>query len=406
MTRWLLLCLSLSLGLGLLLSACATPPEPPRATLWGPATRAGRAPQAEAPALAVDDATGWQMLVWTGSGEGRPRLFARHATAGTVHMLALDVIAPFGVTLYPAQDAHFHLLWLDTPAPDEPPALFAALINAEGIAIQAPTRLSSAPVYHYTAALDAQQALRVVWSAGLLAEPGLWTRRIDGRGRVGFPVDLAAAGDYPALLPAADGLRLYWLAGRAQVSHSRLTGDTLSEAAPLTDSVALNPGDWLESFQAAADGTHGYLLWQITRMDGSAETWLSSGERTRRAWPPPLRLFIPPTAPGSLETGFNSGAVEITIPLPGAAPQMVRRAALLPGEFTAVPVAISSGDSLGVAYLRRGGVAGYQRLTTTAGLLAAPGIASDRDNHLYVTWSEPGLGAEALSDLWWTGTRR
>jgi hypothetical protein len=385
------------------LAACDAPPAVlPETSLWGAIDIAGRAPQSDAPALAVDDTTGWRMLAWTGVAEGEARLFARHATSGEVKILALKAYQPYNLTLYPAGEAKFHLLWLDRTADSIMPTLHAALINAEASAEVSTQDLSDSATYHYAAAVDSEGGLRVVWSSGLLSEPDLYTRLIDGKGRPTFPVKLLKNADYPAVIQSTDGVLVFWLAGD-KAMRGTLFNDALSEIAALTDTVTHNPGDRLAAFSAALDMTQGYLSWQVIRASGLPEAWLATGAINRKDWSAPAILSLPPAAPGDVETGFNTGAVNIALPIPDSVPIPVQWAAPLSGQFPSVPVVVYAGDSLTTAYLRWGSVAGYQTLFHPPELTAAPLITSDRNNHLYVSWSQPA--ENGVSEMRVTGTR-
>jgi hypothetical protein len=387
-----------------LLAAACEPREAitPESSLWGVITTAGRAPQSDAPALAVDDSTGYRMVAWAGVAEGEARLFARHATTGEIKILALKAYQPYQLRLYPAGDANFHLLWLDRTDDSILPALHTALINAEAAATLEKQTLSDGAAYQYAAAADSQGGLRVVWSSGSPAEPDLYTRLIDGQGRPGFPAKLVSSASYPSVIQTAEGVSVFWLSGR-QVKHGKLVNDALIDTETLTTSMALNPGDSLVSFSAALDMTHGYLFWQVVRTGGQPEVWLATGEISRKNWTAPGLFSLPPSAPGDVDTGFNSGPVNIALPIPGSAPELVQWAMPLAGQFASVPVVVSAGDSIAVAYLRWGSVAGYQTLYQPGVILASPLITSDRNNHLYIAWSQTAAGG--VSNLRVTGTK-
>jgi hypothetical protein len=369
--------------------------------LWGNVTVLGATTQSAAPQLAVSSE--WVMAVWRSTAEGEVRHIARHALSGNPTILALKAFHPYNYQLLPATQDRFHLLWLDRNLDGETPRLFAALIGADAVALLGNSTLADQAVWRYSTLTDGAGGVRVVWSGGLANQPALYTQTIDALGRIRFPSRLLANADYPAVARLPDGqVAVYWLQ-KGMVQRGQLgateTGETLTNNATLTNSITLNLGDRLERFTVAHDTTHGYLFWQLVRANGSAEVWWTSGALAETTWAAPQRWQMPTRGAAFVETGFNSGSVIA----PVNDPQPIAWATALNDSQPFVPVAVNWGSTLGVAYLRGGRVAGYQTLTDSGKLLAAPSITTDQANHLYVAWS--AMTEQPLAALLLTATR-
>jgi hypothetical protein len=378
-----------------------------QASRWGPVIDLGEAALTGAPALWVTSeqvAAAW-VTAPDATGEHLLRPVAGDE-AGKATALPLPVRQPERVRLVPLSSTAAHLLWVDVPfnQPSESPRLWGALLSDAPRLERGEIPLTDGQVYHYDAVRRSATETLVVWSDGLPAEPTIRVRVMDSRRRLGPVHTLVSDGDWARLLPLNDGtLRLYWLDGaRRNVLGGAYTNDAINEARVITPLPLLDPGDRLTGFEVGADAGHVYLFWHITRAAGTFETWYSSSLLDVTAWRDPAPLAISPPVGGALVTGFNGGMAQVVAP--GERP--VRWAAPLEGQFDALPLAAQVEDTLGVLYMARGEVIGYQPVVTLPppGLIGAPGLAVDRDRHLYLTWAQPALDAPAALLL--TKTRR
>ena len=111
--------------------------------------------------------------------------------------------------------------------------------------------------------------LRIVWTSGFISEPTLYTLTIDGMGRPSFAEEVRFFVTHPALVRDGRGdLWLFWL-WEGDVYRGRLVDTALEDVEVVTSDVALQRGDYLDAFYAVMDETHTYLLWQVSRADGS-----------------------------------------------------------------------------------------------------------------------------------------
>jgi len=364
-------------------SATPTPPITP----WGLIHTLALAESSAAP-LGVDQ--GVMMFAWAGADAQEARLYAQSADAAAPTILALKAHSPLDVQMLPAANGRFHLLWRDDV--EGTPHLFYGLFNDQAVAEFGAYDLSETSLYNFAALPQSDGSLRVAYSAGWVAEPRLFLQDIDGRGRSQFPMDLKQAGDFPAFLSEGSAIWLYWQTEDGRTWQGHLAGSALVDPQAITQGPMLNVGDAIMSLTAAGDATYHYLLWQVVRADGTPETWFAVGEKTRLTWSPALRLTIPTLGTSAIETGYRVGTV--TAAERGA--DAVGWGRVLAGMQPIVPIAVQTGDTLGVAYLEAGNIIGYQALVSVQGLIAPPVLVLRPDRSLLVAWSEPRADAAAL----------
>ncbi len=395
-------------SLFLLLTACDTS-QPPIVPLsaWGEIRTLAQAEQSSAPALYVSS-QGIVTAAWVGADDTGIHHDMRQGTGETV-ILPLPPVHPYAQSLHPsAFDETTHLLWLDAdyqlrndPLTANTQYLYAALINSAQTVERGPTRISSRLTLHYTAVTSVDGGLWVAWSGGLPAEPELYTQRIDNAGRPLQPQRLAINADFPAIVRAEDGtLLLFWTQPTSgTVYRARLVEGIAQDITTISSSPVLNAGDRLVNVSASLDTTHAYLFWNIARADGHPETWWTSGAVEAEEWSLPQRLGIA-TMDEPFVTGFNGGAGIAA----SAGETWLSWAAPMIGQYDMLPVGVYDGAQLGVVYLQGGAVVGYQAVVAVDLLIGTPTLMSDRDRHLYLSWSYPTPAGYA--DLLLTSTRR
>lgn len=372
-------------GMMLVIAAC-TPTSlssPTRLPDIAPQDAVHTLAQADSPQAPAAAAHAVTMFAWAGADTQEPRLYAQSET-GSPTILALKVTTPLDVMTYPAANDRFHLLWRDDV--DGRLHLFYSLFNDRAVAELAAYDVAEQPMYAVAVLPQNDQSLRLVYSAGWVAEPRLFLQEIDGQGRSQFPIPLNQAGDRPALLAMDQTVWLFWQTEDGRVWQSPLEGGTLVDPQAVLMTPSLAPGDDIRSVTAAADATYRYLFWQVVRADGTPETWYAVGEKTGSTWSPVLRLSIPTLGTGTLQTGYHVG--EVSAVERGA--EDAGWSAPLPGLQPLVPLAVQLGDTLGIAYLQAGNIIGYQRVAQVGPLISAPLLILRPDRSLVVTWTAPG----------------
>jgi hypothetical protein len=343
-----------------------------------------------APAV-VDN--GVTMFAWAGADPQEARLYAQSADAASPTILALKASAPLDLQLYPAANGRFHLLWRDDVEGE--PHLYYGLFNADHVAEWGAYDVSEQPTYNITGLSLPDGRLRLVYSAGWIVEPRLFAQDIDERGRSQFPIALDQAGDFPAFLHYNETLWLFWHAEDGGVWQGHLEANTLLDAQSITLAPTLAAGDAIMQLTASGDATYRYLFWQVMRADGSPETWYTVGEKTGLTWSPAMRLTIPTLGEHTTQTGYQVG--EVTAAERGA--EAVGWSAPLTGAQPIVPIAVQTGDALGIAYLQAGNIIGYQRLVSVGRMIGRPSLALRPDRSLVLSWSQPDVNAAALNWL-------
>jgi len=371
----------------LILSACqsqviAPTPTPNPPSLWGDVQTIGITEQAQAPA--ITRLNGQLFAAWTGADDIEPRQIMRRLPDSSTTILALPVRAPLNQSLFPAADDMMHLLWQDQDPSSGTLRLFAATVNPALVAELGPNPVSDQRTGQYAAFPNADASLQIVWSGGRRDEPQLYTQGIDGVGRIGFPVDLNQVGSYPTITQTDEGIRyLFWRRGDA-VFRAELYPEGLQGVQRIADAVHLETGDRLVSVQAGVDTAYGYLFWNINRADGSNETWFNTGFIDAAAWSAPELLGVNmPNSETGVETGFNSGAVQVAklgdLPLTWAMPAS--------SSSDTLPVVVQAGDDLSLIYWRSGAIIGYQRVASAVGMIGAPALLTTPDQHLDLAWA-------------------
>ncbi len=379
--------------LAALSGACGTAAAEPSTSSspWGPILILAQTEQTGAPALWVHNEQ--VTAAWVGADERGVHHDARvlSAAASTeATVLPLPPVHPYAQQLYPAADQHSHLLWLDAHENGEN-RLYSALLTPQLSVQRGPTLITDNETRRYAALPAGNGELIAVWSGGLLAEPSLYLQLIDRAGRPRPATRLTTDADWPALVRANDGtLYVFWLRpSDGSLHQARITDDQLSASQPLDHHPDLQPGDRLQGLHAALDMTHLYLFWNITRVDGSAETGWMTRHLDSIQWSAAAKAGLEQpegqsAASSVFETGFNSGA---TIPTqPGT--QFLSHVLPLAGQFEVLPLAAQHGDEIVVVYLKGGMVRAYQPITA-AQLVGLPALHVDQNRYLYLAWAQP-----------------
>ncbi len=388
-----------------LLSACTStaPTAAPVVSAWGEIITLGQAEQMDAPSIwPLQDQV---MVAWIGADEtGIHQDMRAVLKTGLSERIVLPLPPknPYAQQMYPDQNGNNHLLWLDANDSGEV-RLYSALVTTGMKVERGPTLISDEATRRYAVMPNGDGSLWVISSGGLAIEPSLYARLIDpqGRPRSEDIYQIASDADWPTLVRANDGtIYLYWIRhSDGTVMRSMLMNGIPDNPQPISQTITLNTGDRLLSFSAALDATHGYLFWNISRADGSAETWFANGTLDSVTWDAPVRMGFD-RSKGNFETGFNSGTVGVA----RTGDNWLSWTTTLAGQFNVLPVATATGGNLGIAYLQGGTVVGYQDIAAVSSLIGLPALRTDRDRFLYLSWSEPSASGKA--DLKLTMTKR
>lgn len=399
MRRWLGWCI------GLLLMGCqpATLATTPPASAWGAVITLDQAEQMSAPVLRpLDDRV---LAAWIANDvNGSYQTVASVTSAGMTQRVRLPLpVYPYAQQMVAAAGDNTLLAWLDANVDGET-RLWATLFTPELELEREWIPISDEAARRYTLVSADEGATWAISVGGLLAEPTLYARYLDGQGRPRLEniYSIASDADWPAAIQMPGGsVMLYWLRTSDNwVMRSSLVDGRLEQVQPVIEGLALQLGDRLDGFRVALDRTHLYLFWNVTRTDNRRESWFTAAPLEATSWLPPVRLGISASA-DPFETGFNGGsglaASQGDVPLAWITP--------LREPFDALPVAaLIDQTTLAVIYLRGGTIVGYQPVMEISGLLAAPTFHSDRDRHLMLAWAEATPDQPAAMRL--TMTRR
>ncbi|MFN8527010.1 MAG: hypothetical protein U0670_00155 [Anaerolineae bacterium] len=363
-----------------ILTACAgsptatiTPTCTPESA-WGGVITLANAGLTAPPALAVH--ANFMSLAYVTSDQTGARQVMRRWIDGHLTdpvTLTLPPIQPRDQLTFPALDNNVFVVWIDLDEVTHVPAVFSALVTPTTEILRGPLRLSAEneQVYDLSAALMSDGSLWVAWSGATSNEPAVWLRKIDNEGRPALPIRFASDALHPALIRLPDDtlLLLYEEGEGENVVRARIADGVLLESARITARVSRTPGTLIESVYGAADSTHGYLFWNLTRDDGHRETWFSTGELDAANWSAPA-LFEPPyqwVRPlAENRTYVQLAAVDST----------------------------GSGDQIGVASMAAGEFVGFEPVTRCTPVIDPPALFSN-GGQLILAWSQPHTAAPA-----------
>jgi hypothetical protein len=389
----------------LLCAGCTSAPPEGRqvvsASLWTEPIIITQAQQADAPALVL---SGEQLIAaWVGmDARGVHQDAARVDMNGqTVHpsvTLPLPPTHPYAQQMFPGAGGSVHLLWLD--AGDDATNLYAALLSPDLSVLRGPVSLSDGLALAYSAVPDGDGGLWAAWVGGLLSEMSLYVRRIDAEGRPLLDTTtIASAASDPALLRTTDGqIWLFWTAdGRLMRQRLDPADSPAGEAQALTGAVSLALGDRLMNVCAGLDASSAYFFWNITRADGTNETWWTAGALDAALWRQPERLRStlgadPQTRGAGLATAQAATGEDFA--LRWVAPALK--------QSNILSAAVESDAGLGILTLRDGEVVGFGIAVPGVRLIGMPALAVNPAGKLHLAWSAPG---DDSADLLWTTTR-
>ncbi|MEQ9032947.1 MAG: hypothetical protein RLP44_29775, partial [Aggregatilineales bacterium] len=309
--------------------------------------------------------------------------------------LPIPVAYPHDLQFVPVTAGGGHLFWIDAiyNQPEGDALLWMARLNENAEMPRAHIRLADIRAETFDVIADGDGGARVLWTGGSRGEPTLYLQAIDVIGRPNFPQRLTTDARFPAFITLDDGLGAYWLrASDHLVIYGDLVNDELENITSAIDSPLISPADRIVDFHALTDSVTTYLFWMIVRGDGSAETWFAHRPLSSENWSAPERLGIGEMSDTRYETTFNGGSAFLT----SRGENWLQWSSPLSGNFDFVTLAGEIGDELVIMYLAEGSVIAVQPVVTlNHALIGAPALVTDRDRHLYLTWSEPTLNGAA-----------
>jgi hypothetical protein len=274
---------------------------------------------------------------------------------------------PFAQQGVTAANRRLHLFWLDA-GPDDSNRLFAALLSPDLVVERGPVAVSDALTQRYALFPASDGAVYIAWSGGLAAEPALYTQIIDAEGRPLEAQRVALDADWPAMTDGSERPTLFWL-DRASGDLWRADFDG-ANGLRLASGVALRAGDRIAAVSAAADDVTAVFAWNVTRADGSDESWLTGGSLSVSGWPAPTQA--------ETDTG-----------------ELVRWLTLAAGADAHVAAA-QVGRQIGLVALAGTQVTGFTALADLSADLIGPPRLLQADGQAWVSWAEPGPDSAAL----------
>lgn len=380
-------------------------------TAWGIAQPIGRAAQTDGPALAFQDER--TIIAWIDATEDGlyHTLAVSNRAASQVVRLTILTIRPQRISLFSDGGDGYFMLWLDAD-PDnlsDGLRLWAAKLDDLLQVERGALILSDGPTYDYTATVDSDGDLQIVWSGSPAAEPSLYWQRMDSAGRPLETARLQFNVEQPTLVNLADGsVRLVWV-DRLQnrVVSGTLADGTVIDIRALAEQPDLSPGDVVDEVAVGVDSSHLTLFWNITRATGDAETWFASqplSDSSEVAVPGRLGMRL---VPGNrvVGTGYRdvfAPEAEIGTRWASWATVATRTSSETP---TTITVATQVEDTVGLLFLNRGVVVAYLPIArlNTIGLIGPPRAAVDDDGSMALAWAQPQ--PDALAALYAVSSR-
>jgi len=365
--------------------ATPIPPDLPQTT-WGQAMWLAQSIQRNASAVIPHNTIPYAF--YTGTDSTEPRIYIHTPRLALPTILAFKAYSPRDLRAFSALDDTFHLLWIDHTSDNPTPRLLAGIADTGLIAQYGANPLSEARTFQYDAYLQPNRTLQVVWSEGDIGTRNIRTRQIDRNGRISFSHQLVNDGDYPLLINDDGTLWFYWVQQQEILWRGRMIFEADTTRLDDIERIATLPplisGDALLSVQTASDVTTDYIFWQVERADRRVETWVTlltdDGHSTLQ------QVGLSALSEASVSVGYNSGQVFET----QLGDDWLAWSSVVTGKNGIVPMVGQVNDTLMIVYWQGGNIIGAQTLAENVQLSGQPTITTDRDRHLYVSYSTLG----------------
>ncbi len=360
----------------------------------------GTAEQTSAPALLANPER--VTAAWVGTTETGVQQDAAAIVGGVqtpVVTLPLPPTFPHRSELFPAAGQNnAHLLWLDIDG-ENTSQLYTAVIDETLGVFRGPVVVSQDGTACYDAFADPDGTLHTVWYGGEGGTRGFRTAVIEPTGLLVRRQEFPPGGGCPTAVQTLRGRYVLWIAD-GNLHTAPFFNGFVSTTRQVGQVPTLRDSDRLRSLRGGSDGDRVYAFYNITRADGTDETWFASGTPERpETWNAPRRLTVIPDAGTGFETTLNTG--QTFAATEGVGGRSAAWVAPMRGVTGVLPVAAEvqtqAGTTLAVIYLQDGDVVGTQQIAPVRPLLGTPALRIDRDRHLYLAWSEPSdIGAAHL----------
>lgn len=417
----------------LLLVGCATladpspvPDYPSRSDAWSDGLILAEAAHLDAPAIGLA-ADGWA-VVWADGPTVSFRQIASGGTPGSIQVLNLGARTPWNLSLWPAPEDGWHLLWQDLDSLGQT-RLFSARLNDDGALVRGPILLTPDPVSAAAVAPGEGGTVVLIW-ADTGPRPTLYGQIIDTQGRLqgGPPNFVAADAGWPILGRTADRLWvLAWLSasggGQSTFAGQRATVNITDGVFPwegqaetfTLGTVSRNSvTEYVETVRLGLDQTRGYLF--VSHRDAATQSPHteafsfslvysdSNSDDARRIQR--QEILLPADSDGlsaPVSTGFNTGPA-LALPTNGERGR-VGLATPVWGQFNVLPVAFELNGDVVVGYFQAGQLLGYQPISSGGRIGGTISFWADREHHLSLAWANLPLAKSDPATLLLSSTQ-
>lgn len=186
---------------------------------------------------------------------------------------------PRDLTIYPARNGRFQLLWIDQTLPGQS-QLVGAVLDSDGQIYRGLTVISSRSVLGYQAVINPDGGLLIFWVEAATPTTPLYVQEIDSEGRPRQARRIAASARHPSAAYDKSGiLHMAWIEPEQLATIRYATVPNLAALETLESVgkavqlgvIRLKPEEAIESFGLGLDETSVYCIWGIVTVRQSVE---------------------------------------------------------------------------------------------------------------------------------------
>jgi hypothetical protein len=186
---------------------------------------------------------------------------------------------PRDLTIYPALNGRFQLLWIDQALPGEA-RLVGAVIDSDGQIYRGLTVISNRSVLSYQAVINPDGGLVTFWVEAATPTTPLYMQEMDGEGRPRQARRIALSARHPSATYDRSGiLHVAWIEPEqlATIPYAAVPSvaalETLESAGRTVQLgvIRLKPDEAIESFGLGLDETSVYCIWGIVTVKQGIE---------------------------------------------------------------------------------------------------------------------------------------
>jgi hypothetical protein len=187
--------------------------------------------------------------------------------------------APRDLSIFPALNGRFQLLWIDQTLPGEA-RLVGAVLDSDGQVYRGVTVISSRSVLDYAAVINPEGGLLTFWVEGATPTTPLYVQEVDGEGRPRQARRIAGTARHPAAVYDTSGIiHVAWIEPEQLATIRYATVPNLAALETLESAgrtvqlgvIRLKPEEAIESFGLGMDETSVYCIWGIVTVRQSVE---------------------------------------------------------------------------------------------------------------------------------------